>query len=49
MTFNLEKLKEVAKPRNEISKKRAEFRKENRALLRTLQDLILDSRKWSVG
>ena len=39
MAFNLDKLKEVAKPRSEAAKDRARFRKENREWLRMSQDI----------
>jgi transcriptional regulator with XRE-family HTH domain len=41
MAFNLDKLKEVAKPRSEAAKERAKFRKENREWLRMSQDIAL--------
>ena len=42
MAFNLDKLKEVAKPRSEAAKDRARFRKENREWLRMSQDIALN-------
>lgn len=42
MAFNLDKLKEVAKPRSEAAKERANFRKENREWLRMSQDIALN-------
>lgn len=42
MAFNLDKLKEVAKPRSDAAKDRARFRKENREWLRMSQDIALN-------
>ena len=41
MAFDLNKLAEVAKPRNEAAKERARSRKENRDWLRMSQDIAL--------
>ena len=41
MAFDMKKLAEIAKPRNEIAKEKARFRKENRAWLRMSQEIAM--------
>lgn len=41
MTFNTEKLAEIAKPRSEEAKAKAQFRRDNREWIRMSQDIAL--------
>jgi predicted XRE-type DNA-binding protein len=42
MTFNLEKLQELAQPRNEEANERHRFRKENREWMRISQEIAIE-------
>jgi predicted XRE-type DNA-binding protein len=46
MTFNLEKLQELAQPRDEVAVERARYRKENREWIRLSQEIAIELHKY---
>jgi predicted XRE-type DNA-binding protein len=46
MTFNLEKLQELAQPRDEVAVERTRFRKENREWIRLSQEIAIELHKY---